>query len=204
MKKIFLILAVLCMMGGCVEEEIFMDYAYWGATDYSAPYFRYEFPSIDKGTEDLVVYLTDRNAFESNAQYYADPGFSGKLLVISAYTADESKQNIEQSAFFERLAVKYQDTPLEFAILVINDNPEKIKSLSWVKNIRQVKIYYTGSKFYNLATYGAETPSIIAMRQDRPHVSQGWPLYEMLRYKDSGERSIEDFLLRVYGTDLEQ
>ena len=202
MKKLLFLLIGLCILGGCEWEDTYIDYAYLGATSYEAPYYRYEFPAVDKQTQELVVYLTNQNAFDTNVDYRNDPGFSDKLLVISTNPADNSQKNIEETAFFEKLAEKYQNTPLEFVILVTGSDAEKIKQLEWVKDLRRVKVYYTGQKFYNLAAYGAEMPSIICMREDRPHVSIGWVAYDDLEYKDTWERVLEDFVERIYAEEL--
>ncbi len=161
MKKILLLLGCLFLLGGCMEIEDIPGL--WPSDDQV--YVNWKFPSIDKQAEDLVINLLNRNHFDSNTDYYAAPGSTNKSLVVAIYNSSSAACE-EHAKYLEELADRYQNSSVEFIIIFIDNKLDNVLQQKWVKDIRQVRVYYNGNNFYEHIQLTLGIPQVFFIQDD--------------------------------------
>ena len=119
----------------------------WGTVvddpESSNPYPLYVVPALNPTKPDFALHLQETNGFKSK------PGYSDRIVVTAIYPAEDCKSCQAHAPYFERLAREFADTNVEFAILFRTNNPETLRQTGWIRNIKDVNVYYAANTLAN-------------------------------------------------------
>ncbi|MBO4674799.1 MAG: hypothetical protein J5601_01765, partial [Elusimicrobiaceae bacterium] len=135
MKKFILLLLLLVPLCGC--EEFFTE----AEPDLSRAQ-TFLFPSIEPGTPDWRVRIIRRVAFDNTASYLAAPDDeNAKPTVVAVYETDCEKCK-EQAPYLNLLAQQFDPKDMDFVVIFLDFDREKVANLPWLNELDNVKVVY--------------------------------------------------------------